>query len=120
MRVQAYGGTAGNVGSVSWGYSPNWRKGRSIAYSSFPWRGRTPSFTFSWEDYSGTGRGFHPRANDQHSTYPLPVAEGEICDLRRGLPGLDSWKHQREWWSRSASPPGEETLTVLPDSERVT
>ena len=76
ISVQAYGGRFGTE-LVSWA-SAQLDEGEGVAYE-LPLEGPYPSFTFSWEDSLGQAGAFS-LANDQ-IPHPLPMAEGEICDL---------------------------------------
>ena len=76
ISVQAYGGRFGTQ-LVSWA-TAQLKEGESVAYE-LPLKGPYPSFTFSWEDSIGQAGAFSLR-NDQ-IPHPLPMAEGEICDL---------------------------------------
>ena len=76
ISVQAYGGRFGTQ-LVSWA-TAQLEEGEGVAYE-LPLKGPYPSFTFSWEDSIGQAGAFS-LANDQ-IPHPLPVAEGEICDL---------------------------------------
>ena len=76
ISVHAYGGRLGTQ-LLSWA-TAQLREGESIAYE-LPLDGSSPSFTFSWEDSVGQAGAFSLR--DGQIPYPLPTAEGEICDL---------------------------------------
>ena len=97
ISVQAYGGRFGTE-LVSWA-TAHLREGEGVAYE-LPLEGPYPSFTFSWEDSLGQAGAFS-LANDQ-IPHPLPMAEGEICDLGVVSLGWTSGRQLREWWSRSA------------------
>ena len=77
ISVQAYGGRFGTE-LVSWA-SAQLEEGEAVDYE-LPLEGPYPSFTFSWEDSIGQAGAFS-LANNQ-IPHPLPVADGEICDLR--------------------------------------
>jgi len=77
IRVRAFGGTQG-ASLRFWG-SASLGEGERIDYS-LPLNGPTPSFTISWEDTLGQAGALtweHDRI-----PYPLPVVEGELCNLR--------------------------------------
>ena len=76
ISVHAYGGRYGTV-LLTWA-TAQMVEGESIAYE-LPLEGSSPSFTFSWEDSLGQAGAFSLR--DGQIPYPLPTAEGEICDL---------------------------------------
>ena len=77
IRVQAFGGPEGTTLRF-WG-SASLEEGESIGYS-LPLDGPVPSFTFSWED--GLGQAGAVTVESDRIPYPLPEAEGEVCDLR--------------------------------------
>ena len=77
IRVRAFGGPEGTWLRF-WG-SATLAEGERIDYS-LPLHGPAPSFTVSWEDTLGQA-GALTVEHDQ-IPYPLPVVEGELCDLR--------------------------------------
>ena len=77
IRVRAYGGPEGTWLRF-WG-SGTLAEGESIDYS-LPLHGPAPSFTVSWEDTLGQAGAL--TVEHEQIPYPLPVVEGELCDLR--------------------------------------
>ena len=77
LRVRAYGGPEGSWLRF-WG-SASLADGESIDYS-LPLHGPAPSFTVSWEDTLGQAGAF--TVEEAQLPFPLPVVEGELCDLR--------------------------------------
>ena len=77
LRVRAFGGPEGRVLRF-WG-SARLEQGERIDYS-LPLNGPVPSFTFSWEDELGQAGAV--TVKEAQIPYPLPAAEGELCDLR--------------------------------------
>ncbi len=77
LSVQAFGGPEGRELSF-WG-AASVRAGGSIFYT-LPLSGDAPSFTFAWVDESGQA-GAVSLKGDQ-LPHPLPVVEGELCDVR--------------------------------------
>ena len=77
IRVRAFGGPQGSWLRF-WG-SASLAEGERIDYS-LPLHGPAPSFTVSWEDTLGQA-GALTVEHDQ-IPYPLPEAEGELCDLQ--------------------------------------
>ena len=77
IRVRAYGGPDGSWLRF-WG-SATLDEGERIDYS-LPLNGPAPSFTVSWED--GLGQAGALTFKEAQLPYPLPVVEGELCDLR--------------------------------------
>ena len=77
IRVRAYGGPEG-AWLRFWG-SATLAEGESIDYS-LPLHGPVPSFTVSWEDTLGQAGAV--TIEHDRIPYPLPEAEGELCDLR--------------------------------------
>ena len=75
--VRAFGGPQGN--SLRFWGSASLTEGERIDYS-LPLHGPTPSFTFSWEDTLGQAGAV--TVEEAQLPYPLPVVEGELCDLR--------------------------------------
>ena len=77
IRVRAFGGPEGSLlrfwGSASLG------EGERIDYS-LPLDGPMPSFTFSWTDTLGQAGAL--TVEHDRIPFPLPEAEGELCDLR--------------------------------------
>ena len=77
IRVRAYGGSEGTWMRF-WG-SATLDEGERIDYS-LPLHGPKPSFTVSWEDTLGQAGAV--TVKEAQLPYPLPVVEGELCDLR--------------------------------------
>ena len=77
IRVRAYGGPEGTWLRF-WG-SATLTEGERIDYS-LPLHGPAPSFTVSWEDTLGQAGAL--TVEHEQIPYPLPVVEGELCDLR--------------------------------------
>ncbi len=77
VRVRAFGGPEGSWLRF-WG-SASLDEGERIDYS-LPLHGPNPSFTFSWEDTLGQAGAVTVEGGQ--IPYPLPVVEGELCDLR--------------------------------------
>ena len=77
IRVRAYGGPEGTWLRF-WG-SATLTEGERIDYS-LPLNGPVPSFTVSWEDTLGQAGAL--TVEHEQIPYPLPVVEGELCDLR--------------------------------------
>ena len=77
LRVRAFGGPEGRALRF-WG-SARLAEGERIDYS-LPLNGPVPSFTLSWED--ALGQAGAVTVKEAQIPYPLPVVEGELCDLR--------------------------------------
>ena len=77
IRVRAFGGPEGSWLRF-WG-SASLDEGEHIDYS-LPLHGPSPSFTVSWEDTLGQAGAL--TFKEAQLPYPLPVVEGELCDLR--------------------------------------
>ena len=77
IRVRAYGGPEGSWLRF-WG-SASLDEGERTDYS-LPLHGPRPSFTVSWEDTLGQAGAL--TFKEAQLPYPLPVVEGELCDLR--------------------------------------
>ncbi|MDE2803351.1 MAG: hypothetical protein OXK21_10775 [Chloroflexota bacterium] len=77
LRVRAFGGSEGSALRF-WG-SARLAEGERIDYS-LPLHGPLPSFTFSWEDELGQAGAVSLK--EAQLPFPLPFAEGELCDLR--------------------------------------
>ena len=77
IRVRAFGGPEGTWLRF-WG-SASLDEGERIDYS-LPLHGPAPSFTASWED--GLGQAGALTFEEAQLPFPLPVVEGELCDLR--------------------------------------
>ena len=77
IRVRAFGGPQGNWLRF-WG-SASLDEGERIDYS-LPLHGPVPSFTVSWEDTLGQAGAV--TFEEAQLPFPLPVVEGDLCDLR--------------------------------------
>ena len=77
IRVRAFGGPQGSWLRF-WG-SATLAEGESTGYS-LPLHGPAPSFTVSWEDTLGQAGAL--TVKPEQIPYPLPVIDGELCDLR--------------------------------------
>ena len=77
IRVRAFGGPKGTWLRF-WG-SATLAEGERIDYS-LPLHGPTPSFTVSWEDTLGQAGAV--TFEEAQLPFPLPVVEGELCDVR--------------------------------------
>ena len=77
IRVRAFGGPQGTWLRF-WG-SATLEEGERIDYS-LPLHGPAPSFTVSWEDTLGQAGAL--TFEEAQLPFPLPVMEGELCDLR--------------------------------------
>ena len=77
VRVRAFGGPQGTWLRF-WG-SASLAEGERIDYS-LPLHGPAPSFTVSWEDSLGEAGAL--TFEEAQLPFPLPVVEGELCDLR--------------------------------------
>ena len=77
IRVRAFGGPEG--GWLRFWGSASLAEGERVSYS-LPLHGPAPSFTVSWEDTLGQAGAL--TFEEAQIPYPLPVVEGELCDLR--------------------------------------
>ena len=77
IRVRAFGGPEGTWLRF-WG-SASLDEGERIDYS-LPLHGPVPSFTVSWEDTLGQAGAV--TFEEAQLPFPLPVVEGDLCDLR--------------------------------------
>ena len=77
IRVRAFGGPDGTWLRF-WG-STNLTEGESVDHS-LPLHGPVPSFTVSWEDTLGQAGAL--TVEEAQLPFPLPIVEGELCDLR--------------------------------------
>ena len=77
IRVRAFGGPEG--GWLRFWGSASLAEGERIDYS-LPLHGPSPSFTFSWEDTLGQAGAV--TVEEAQLPFPLPVVDGELCDLR--------------------------------------
>ena len=76
IRVRAFGGLRGREMRF---WSAAALAGREAVSYSLPLSGDEPSLTLSWEDGIGQGGAVTIRAGQ--IPYPLPQAQGELCDL---------------------------------------
>ena len=76
IRVRAFGGSEGRT--LRFSGSASLAEGESIDYS-LPLHGPAPSFTVSWQDALGQAGAI--TVEEAQLPYPLPVVEGELCDL---------------------------------------
>ena len=81
LWMRAYGGPSGTT-EVMKGVA-NLRQGERKSYD-MPIEGGAPSFTFSWKDSLDQAGAF--TLKEKQLPYPLPSADGEMCDLR-----ITSW-----------------------------
>ncbi|MCY4449283.1 MAG: hypothetical protein OXE02_10645 [Chloroflexi bacterium] len=77
LSVQAFGGPEGRELRF-WG-AASVRAGQSVFYT-LPLSGDAPSFTFAWVD--GSGQAGAVSLKGDQLPHPLPVVEGELCDVR--------------------------------------
>ena len=77
IRVRSFGGPEGSWLRF-WG-SASLDEGERIDYS-LPLHGPKPSFTVSWEDTLGQAGAL--TVEEAQLPFPLPIVEGELCDLR--------------------------------------
>ena len=112
IRVRAYGGPEGTWLRF-WG-SASLAEGERIDYS-LPLNGPKPSFTVSWEDTLGQAGAL--TVKHEQIPYPLPVVEGELCDLRMTslgwTPGAVSGVIESECEARVAEPVELQTVAGL-------
>ena len=76
LRGRAYGGRSGRT--LRMGFNTPMSAGQSKSYS-MSLDGPSPSFTFSWVD--ALGRSGAVSLKSSQIPFPLPRAEGELCDL---------------------------------------
>ena len=77
IRLRAFGGPEGTW--LRFWDSASLDEGERIDYS-LPLHGPKPSFTVSWEDTLGQAGAL--TFEEAQLPFPLPVVEGELCDLR--------------------------------------
>ncbi len=77
LQVQAFGGPEGR--ELHFYSSAAVDAGESIVFT-LPLSGDAPSFTFAWVDATGQAGGVS--IDSEQIPHPLPVAEGELCDVR--------------------------------------
>ncbi len=76
LRVRAFGG--GNGETLKMAVNASLREGEAASYH-LPLDGPSPSFTFSWQDALGFSGAASVKSHQ--IPYPLPSAEGDLCDL---------------------------------------
>ena len=76
LRGRAYGGRSGRT--LRMGFNTAMSAGQSKSYN-LSLDGPSPSFTFSWVDALGRSGAVSLKSNQ--IPFPLPRAEGELCDL---------------------------------------
>ena len=76
LRGRAYGGRSGRT--LRMGFNTAMSAGQSKSYN-LSLDGPSPSFTFSWVDALGRSGAVSLKSNQ--IPYPLPQADGELCDL---------------------------------------
>ncbi len=84
LRVRAYGGRSGRT--LRMGANSSLTAGEARSYN-LSLDGPSPSFTFSWRD--SLGRAGAVSLKSGQIPYPLPSADGQLCDLE--LTSLD-WR----------------------------
>ncbi len=76
LQARVYGGREGKT--LRMGVNPSFRAGESKNFN-LTLNGPSPSFTFSWADT--LGRSGAVSLESHQLPYPLPKADGELCDL---------------------------------------
>ena len=76
LKGRVFGGRTGKT--LKMGFNTSLREGESKSYN-LTLDGPSPSFTFSWQD--ALGRSGAASLKSHQIPYPLPAAEGELCDL---------------------------------------
>ena len=76
LRVRDYGGREGRT--LKMGANTSLRSGEARSYN-LTLNGPSPSFTLSWTD--ALGRSGAVSLKSHQIPYPLPTADGELCDL---------------------------------------
>lgn len=77
IRIRAFGGPGGDT-PMFWGMAAL-AQGERIDYS-LPLDGPEPSFTFAWKDSARQAGAIV--VDHERIPYPLPEAEGDLCDVR--------------------------------------
>ena len=77
LNVQAFGGPGGR--ELHFYSGARVRAGETIFYT-LPLSGDAPSFTFAWVDALGQAGGISLKGDQL--PHPLPVVEGELCEVR--------------------------------------
>ncbi len=76
LKGRVFGGRTGKT--LKMGFNTSLTAGQSKSYN-LTLNGPSPSFTFSWQD--ALGRSGAVSLQSHQIPYPLPTAEGELCDL---------------------------------------
>ena len=76
LKGRVFGGRTGRT--LKMGFNTSLREGESASYN-LTLDGPAPSFTFSWQD--ALGRSGAASLKSRQIPYPLPTADGELCDL---------------------------------------
>ena len=76
LKGRVFGGRAGKT--LKMGFNTSLTEGQSRSYN-LTLDGPSPSFTFSWQD--ALGRSGAASLKSRQIPYPLPQADGELCDL---------------------------------------
>ena len=76
LKVRVFGGRKGKT--LKMGANTTFRAGEARSYN-LTLNGPSPSFTFSWVD--GLGRSGAVSLKSDQIPYPLPQADGDLCDL---------------------------------------
>ena len=76
LKGRVFGGRTGRT--LNMGVNASLREGEARSYN-LTLNGPSPSFTFSWQD--ALGRSGAASLKSQQIPYPLPQADGELCDL---------------------------------------
>ena len=76
LKGRVFGGRTGRT--LKMGFNTSLREGESKSYN-LTLDGPSPSFTFSWQD--ALGRSGAASLKSHQIPYPLPKADGELCDL---------------------------------------
>ena len=76
LKGRVFGGRTGKT--LKMGFNTSLREGESKSYN-LTLDGPSPSFTFSWQD--ALGRSGAASLKSRQIPYPLPKADGELCDL---------------------------------------
>ena len=76
LKVQVFGGRTGRT--LKMGVNPSFRAGEAKSFN-LTLNGPSPSFTFSWVD--ALGRSGAVSLKSDQIPYPLPSADGGLCDL---------------------------------------
>ena len=103
LRGKAYGGRSGRT--LRMGFNTPMSAGQSKSYN-LSLDGPSPSFTFSWVD--ALGRSGAVSLKSDQIPFPLPTADGELCDLEltslEWTPGSIAGVISSQW--HRGDPPG--------------